>query len=87
MTQQDRDLQDTLIMQKVNQHHRAAFRERFPGQVEHAMRLTAERLQACLAKPPGCDLADPLTWPAPARDLRDLAEALHALYRLHQDIT
>ena len=40
--QQERMTRDTLIMQKVNGAHREAFKTRFPGQIEHCMRLTAE---------------------------------------------
>ena len=45
-------VRETIILQKVNKAHREAFRERFPGQIEHCMRLTAERLQAVLTKKP-----------------------------------
>ena len=56
--QQERMTRDTLIMQKVNGAHREAFKTRFPGQIEHCMRLTAERLQAVLTKKPK-DLTNP----------------------------
>lgn len=78
------EVSDTLIMQKVNAHHREAFRTRFPGQLEHCQRLTAERLQACLAKHPDMVLGDPDTWPASAATVRDLAQALDALHRIAQ---
>ena len=58
---QERVVRDTLIMQKVNHAHREAFKSRFPGQVEHCMRLTAERLQAILPRQPtdrGCGHAE-----------------------------
>ena len=42
--QEQARVRDTRILQKVNAVHREAFREKFPGQVEHCMRLTAERL-------------------------------------------
>jgi hypothetical protein len=80
-----KETQDTLIMQKVNQHHREAFRERFPGQIEHALRLTAERLQACLNKPAGFEAGDPLTWPASADDILCLARALESLYGIYRE--
>lgn len=79
-----RETQDTKIAQKVMAAHREAFRERFPGQVEHTLRLTAERLQACLAKNDSVMLADPKTWPATAQDIRDLALALESLYSIHR---
>jgi len=45
-----RAVADTRIMQKVNAAHRMAFREKFPGQVEHCLRLITERLQQGLHK-------------------------------------
>lgn len=78
-----RAVQDVKILQKVNHAHREAFREKFPGQIEHAMRLTAERLQAILAKSEGIVLADPDTWPSSAGEIRDLAVALDSLHKIH----
>jgi len=80
--QQKRMTFDTLIMQKVNGAHREAFRSRFPGQIEHCMRLTAERLQAILTRKPA-DLADPATWDCSAEEIRDLAVALDKLAHLN----
>ena len=77
---------DTKIMQKVNAAHREAFLIKFPGQVEHCMRLTAERLQACLIKREGQDLGDPGTWIARAEELRNLAQALSYLHNIHKDL-
>ena len=76
--QQQRITRDTLILQKVNRAHREAFKQRFPGQVEHVMRLTAERLQAMLTAKP-TDLADPATWVSTAAEIRDLSEGLYYL--------
>ena len=84
--QEQARVRDTRILQKVNAVHREAFREKFPGQVEHCMRLTAERLQACLSKAEGCDVADPTTWPASARDIADLAVALNWLHEIHNHL-
>ena len=80
--QQERIVRDTVIMQKVNHAHREGFKSRFPGQIEHCMRLTAERLQAILTKKPA-DLADPTTWNCTAQEIRDLAVALDKLAHLH----
>ena len=80
--QQERMTRDTLIMQKVNGANREAFLKRFPGQVEHCMRLTAERLQAVLTRKP-TDLADPATWNCTAEEIRDLTIALDKLAKLH----
>jgi hypothetical protein len=81
--QQERITRDTLIMQKVNAAHREAFKTRFPGQVEHCMRLTAERLQAILTKKP-TDLADPETWTSTADEIAKLSEALWHLSVISQ---
>ena len=81
--QQERITRDTLIMQKVNAVHREAFKTRFPGQVEHCMRLTAERLQAILTKKPA-DLADPETWTSTADEIAKLSEALWHLSVISQ---
>ena len=82
--QQERITRDTLIMQKVNLAHREAFKTRFPGQVEHCMRLTAERLQAILTKKPA-DLADPETWNCTAEEVALLAEALYNLSKINRE--
>jgi len=75
---------DTLILQKVNRAHREAFRQRFPGQIEHCLRLTAERLQAMLTAKPE-SLADPDTWVATAEEIRNLSEALYYLAYINKD--
>lgn len=81
--QQQRMVRDTIIMQKVNYAHREAFKTRFPGQIEHCMRLTAERLHKMLLKTPE-DLADPETWTCTADEIRAVAQALHMLADLQQ---
>jgi hypothetical protein len=74
-----RRVQDTMIAQKVGAAHRAAFHEKFPGQVEHCMRLIAERLQKGLAKDAEVGLSD--------CSAKDLSWALRNLYQIHQDLT
>jgi len=81
--QQERLVRDTLILQKVNAAHRDAFKTRFPGQVEHCMRLTAERLQAILTRKP-TDLADPTTWNCTADEINELSTALWHLSVINQ---
>ena len=81
--QQQRMTRDTLILQKVNAAHREAFKTRFPGQVEHCMRLTAERLQAILASKPK-DLTDPETWVSTAAEIASLSEALYYLSEINK---
>jgi hypothetical protein len=76
-----RQTKDTLIMQKVNAVNREAFTSKYPGQVEHCLRLTMERLQAGLDKRNGVDVADPLTWRMSSIELQELA---HAAYLLNE---
>ena len=76
---QARLVEDVRILQKVNRVHREAFAEKYPGQVEHCLRLVMERLQAGLDKRDGCDVADPVTWRMSTIELRDLAETAHQL--------
>jgi len=73
---EQRRARDVKIMQGINQAHREAFVVRLPGQLEHSMRLIAERLIAVLAKPPGTVLEQPDTWPADADSIASLAQSL-----------
>jgi hypothetical protein len=72
-----RAVEETRIMQKVNAAHRVAFREKFPGQCEHILRLITERLQRGLVK----DSEQPLT----NRDIADLALAMDLVYNIHKE--
>jgi hypothetical protein len=71
-------------MQKVNAANREAFVARFPGQLEHCMRLVCERLQFVLNKPEGIELTDPDTWPATPEEIAALSEALHNLEQVRR---
>ena len=73
--------QEVKILQKVNAVHRDAFSVKYPGQVEHCLRLTMERLQAGLDKRDGCDITDPNTWRMSTIELQDLA---HTAYFLNE---
>jgi len=75
---------DTKIMQKVNAVNREAFLGKFPGMLEHSMRLVNERLMHCLNKPDGIALSDPMSWPANPQEIAALAEALRNLDEIHQ---
>jgi hypothetical protein len=81
---QERIERDVKIMQKVNAAHREGFKARFPGQVEHCMRLTAERLQALLTRKP-TDLSDPTTWNCTAEEIVHLSEALYVLTKINRE--
>jgi hypothetical protein len=80
------DRRDIPILQKVGAVQREAFREKFPGQLEHCMRLTAERLQAVLTKRADTDPSQPATWSASARDIADLAIALSYLHDIQRNL-
>lgn len=80
-----RQAQDTKIAQKVMAAHREAFVLRFPGQIEHCLRLTAERLQACLIKQSGVEPGQPETWTATADDILALSRSLESLWIIHRD--
>ena len=67
---------DTKILQKVMAVNREAFTLRFPGHIEHNMRLISERLQHCLIKPVTMDLSNPDSWPATPAEIESLASAL-----------
>jgi hypothetical protein len=77
-------VQDTKIMQKVNQAHRQAFAEKYPGQVEHCLRLTMERLQYGLDKRNGVDITKPETWILLPEDLRDVAQTAYYLNEIRK---
>lgn len=70
---------DVKILQKVNAASREAFGIKYPGQVEHCLRLVMERLQAGLDKRDHVDVADPDTWRMTTQELRDLTHAAHLL--------
>ena len=76
--EQERRLGFVRIEQKLGAAHREAFKQKFPGQCEHIMRLIAERLQLGLRKAQDVEL--------PARDIEHLAQALLAVYTIHTEI-
>jgi hypothetical protein len=77
---------ETLILQKINASHRVAFAEKFPGQCEHILRLLTERLQAGLDKRDSVVLDDPSTWKLNPTELKDVSQALEAIYFVHKDL-
>jgi hypothetical protein len=82
----DQVYQETVIMQKVNKIHREAFKEKFPGQVEHILRLISERLQVGLDKRDNVTLTDVNTWILTPADINDLSEALYFIYQIHKEL-
>jgi hypothetical protein len=82
----NRQIQDTRILQKVNRIHRDAFTEKFPGQVEHCLRLVMERLQAGLDKRGSVDIAAPDTWILTTAEIADLSEAAERLHNIRREL-
>jgi len=80
---EENKIKDTLIMQKVNFAHREAFKEKFPGQIEHCMRLTAERLQSLLTSKPE-DMRNTMTWDGSPDEIKSLCDALYHLSIMNQ---
>jgi uncharacterized protein (AIM24 family) len=77
---------ETLILQKINASHRVAFAEKYPGQVEHILRLLTERLQAGLDKRDGVVVDDPTTWKLTTAEIADLAESIHNIHQVRQSL-
>lgn len=84
--QEEAKVRETLILQKINQSHRVAFNEKFPGQCEHILRLLTERLQAGLDKRDGVVVDDIKTWKLTPTELKDLSQALEAIYYVRKDL-
>jgi hypothetical protein len=76
-------VKDTIILQKVNKAHREAFKEKFPGQIEHCMRLTVERLQSLLTKKPEV-MSDTKTWNGTPEEILALSHGLYYLSIMNQ---
>ena len=76
-------VKETLIMQKINNAHREAFRQKFPGQIEHCMRLTAERLQNLLVNKPD-DFSSTIGWSGTPDEILALSHGLYYLSIMNQ---
>lgn len=84
--QEETRVRETLILQKINATHRVAFNEKFPGQLEHILRLLTERLQIGLDKRDNVLLEDPKSWKLTTTELKDLAQAIEAIYFVRKDL-
>ena len=82
-----RQTAEIKIMQKVNAVHRESFAIKFPGQIEHILRLTAERLQAGLDKRDGVDIQNPGTWRLTPSEIADLSEAMYYQHLIRASFT
>ena len=81
-----RQTADIKIMQKVNAVHRESFAIKFPGQLEHILRLTAERLQAGLDKRDGVDITRPETWRLSTAEIAELSEAMYYITLIRDNL-
>ena len=79
LPEQERLVADVKILQKVNSAHRDAFSVKYPGQVEHCLRLVMERLQLGLDKRDGTNPADPASWRLSAGEIESLARTAQVL--------
>lgn len=82
----DKQVQDTKILQQVRSIQRNAFVEKFPGQIEHLLRLITERLHLGLDKRDGCDPSDPDTWKLSSQEIASLAEAMYHIHLIREDL-
>ena len=81
-----RQTAEIKIMQKVNAAHRESFAIKFPGQLEHILRLTAERLQAGLDKRDGVDITRPETWRLSTAEIAELSEAMYYITLIRDNL-
>ena len=82
----EQQVQETIILQKVNAVHRGAFKEKFPNQCEHILRLITERLHLCLDKRDGSDPANPDTWRITAEEIVCLAQSMKAIHEIRESL-
>jgi hypothetical protein len=82
----EKAVNETRILQKVNAVHREAFREKYPGQVEHCLRLVMERLHLGLDKRDGVDVIDSSTWRLNAQEIANLTTAANHLHLMLLDL-
>lgn len=70
-------VEEVKIAQKVNAAHREAFKQKWPNQCEHILRLIAERLQTALRKDAEVCL--------PAKDIDHLSAAMYHVYLIYKE--
>lgn len=77
---------ETIILQKINASHRVAFAEKYPGQIEHILRLLTERLQNGLDKRDNVDIDNVNTWKLLPGELRDISDAVYKIHLVRESI-
>lgn len=85
-TVHDRQVEDVKLQQRVNAAYRDAFAEKYPGQVEHCLRLVMERLHAGLDKRDGVDITRPDTWKLNTMEIAELARAASILHGIRNEL-
>ena len=83
----EKQVLETRILQKVNGAHREAFAEKFPGQVEHILRLITERLHLGLDKRDGVSVQNPDTWILTSEEILCLAQAMKSIQEIRASLT
>jgi len=83
---ESRQVQEVKILQKINAVHRVSFKEKFPGQLEHVLRLLTERLQLGLDKRDGVDPADVETWRLLPEEIHHLAESMYYINEIRRGL-
>jgi hypothetical protein len=83
----DQEIQDIKILQKVNQAHRDAFPQKYPGQVDHCLRLIMERLQMGLYKDGKTIIDNPDTWKISPSEIHDLTMSAYHLNEIRKGFT
>tara|TARA_R110000868_G_scaffold364575_1_gene627448 strand:- start:315 stop:623 length:309 start_codon:yes stop_codon:yes gene_type:complete len=79
-------VKDTLILQKINASHRVAFAEKYPGQIEHILRLLTERLHLGLDKRDGVIIDDPSTWKLSTQEISNLADSVYKIHQIRESL-
>ena len=77
---------DTKIQAKINAAHRGAFTEKFPGQIEHILRLLTERLQHGLDKREGVDISRVDTWRLMPNEIAELSQSIYHINEVRNSI-
>jgi len=75
---------DTSLESKVAKEIQQSFAQRYPGSIEHCLRLLTERLQLGLDKRGISDLTDVGSWKISPQDLLALSQSLELLDQIHR---
>jgi hypothetical protein len=79
-------VEETKILAKVNAAHREAFYSKYPGQIEHCLRLSVERLNISLLKRDGIDIHDVESWRFTTTEIHELAQTVYLLEQIRRGL-